>query len=103
MIRGVLAEIGILLIGFFTSLLPGFGFNPEDAAAFAVGQNMVAQEGPQQQAQGAVAAAGGPAAPGAAAAADGAAAAEGGAQGGGRREGENEEGGAEDGQHAHQE
>ncbi|KAK9796233.1 hypothetical protein WJX73_000170 [Symbiochloris irregularis] len=41
---GVLQEIQSLLVGFFTSLLPGWNVNPEDAAAFAVAQQAAAAE-----------------------------------------------------------
>ncbi len=39
----------MLVLGFLTSLLPGYNFNPEDAAAFAAGQAIAAREGEQQQ------------------------------------------------------
>lgn len=34
----------MIVVGFITSLLPTFNHNPEDAAAFAVAQEVVAQE-----------------------------------------------------------
>ncbi|BDA42997.1 hypothetical protein COCOBI_04-0050 [Coccomyxa sp. Obi] len=36
--RGLVQELQALVVGFFTSLLPGFNINPEDAAAFAAAQ-----------------------------------------------------------------
>jgi hypothetical protein len=38
-----------VIIGFVTSLLPGWNYNAEDAAVFAAAQDMVAQEAEQQQ------------------------------------------------------
>lgn len=35
----------MLFLGFVASLLPGWNFNPEDAAAFQAGQEMAAGEG----------------------------------------------------------
>jgi len=49
--RGILHEILVLIIGFMTSLLPGFNYNPEDAAAFAVAQAIAAREEEQERAQ----------------------------------------------------
>eukprot|EP00873_Tetraselmis_striata_P044659 jgi/Tetstr1/464923/TSEL_009657.t1 len=46
---GLLRELQMLVLGFLASLLPGWNFNPEDAAAFAAAQEMVAAEGQQQQ------------------------------------------------------
>mmetsp|Transcript_18218 Transcript_18218/g.54803 ORF Transcript_18218/g.54803 Transcript_18218/m.54803 type:complete len:652 (+) Transcript_18218:3557-5512(+) len=48
---GVLREIRALLIGFFTSLLPGWNINPEDAAAFAAAQQMAAAEAAREAAR----------------------------------------------------
>ncbi|PNH00606.1 hypothetical protein TSOC_013564 [Tetrabaena socialis] len=42
--RGILHEILVFLVGFITSLLPAWNFNPEDAAAFAAAQAMLAEE-----------------------------------------------------------
>ena len=41
---GLLREVQALVVGFITSLLPGFNFNQEDAAAFEAAQDMMAQE-----------------------------------------------------------
>jgi len=41
---GFLREVQMLLCGFIASLLPGWNFNPEDAAAFAAAQDIVAGE-----------------------------------------------------------
>mmetsp|Transcript_31874 Transcript_31874/g.70820 ORF Transcript_31874/g.70820 Transcript_31874/m.70820 type:complete len:534 (-) Transcript_31874:428-2029(-) len=68
--RGILQEIAVVLIGFLTSLLPAWNYNPEDAAAFAAAQEMIArEERARQQAAGGAAGegAGAEAAPGAAA------------------------------------
>ncbi|GAX82566.1 hypothetical protein CEUSTIGMA_g9992.t1 [Chlamydomonas eustigma] len=42
--RGVVHELLVLILGLFTSLLPSWNYNPEDAAAFAVGQAIAARE-----------------------------------------------------------
>ncbi|KAK9830271.1 hypothetical protein WJX72_010725 [[Myrmecia] bisecta] len=41
---GFVREIYAIIVGFFTSLLPGWNLNAEDAAAFAAAQQMVARE-----------------------------------------------------------
>ena len=46
--RGFLHEIFVIILGFITSLLPAWNYNPDDAAAFAAGQAMDAREGPAQ-------------------------------------------------------
>lgn len=50
---GLLRELQALVMGFFTSLLPGWNYNPEDAAAFAAAQEIIAHEEEQQQQMGA--------------------------------------------------
>lgn len=42
--RGFLRELTLILVGFVTSLLPAWNYNPEDAAAFAAAQEAVARE-----------------------------------------------------------
>jgi hypothetical protein len=46
---GFLREVAVVLVGFFTSLLPTFNYNPEDAAAFAMAQELMAREQQMQQ------------------------------------------------------
>lgn len=41
----------MLLLGFVTSLLPAWNYNPEDAAAFAAAQDIAAREERAQQQQ----------------------------------------------------
>lgn len=41
---GVLWEVLTIIVGFVTSLLPGWNHNPEDAAMFAAAQEMLARE-----------------------------------------------------------
>lgn len=50
--RGVLTEIGLFFAGFLTSLLPAWNYNPDDAAAFALAQDLMAREAREQQAAG---------------------------------------------------
>ena len=38
----------VIILGFITSLLPAWNYNPDDAAAFAAGQAMDAREVPAQ-------------------------------------------------------
>ena len=38
----------VVVLGFITSLLPAWNYNPDDAAAFAAGQAMDAREAPAQ-------------------------------------------------------
>jgi molecular chaperone DnaK (HSP70) len=40
----VLREVQALVVGFFTSLVPGWNVNPDDAAAIAAAQQMFAEE-----------------------------------------------------------
>ena len=47
--RGFLHEILVVIIGFLTSLMPAWNYNPDDAAAFAAGQAIAAREDQQQQ------------------------------------------------------
>jgi hypothetical protein len=46
---GILREVAVVVVGFLSSLLPTFNYNPDDAAAFAVAQDMAAREQQQQQ------------------------------------------------------
>lgn len=48
---GVVWEILTLFVGFITSLLPAWNYNPEDAAVFAAAQEMAAREAREQQQQ----------------------------------------------------
>lgn len=41
---GIIREFQMLVLGFIASLLPGWNFNPDDAAAFAAAQEMMAAE-----------------------------------------------------------
>ena len=43
----------MLFVGFLASLLPGWNFNPEDAAAFAAAQELMAAEAAAEAAGGA--------------------------------------------------
>ncbi|EFJ50980.1 hypothetical protein VOLCADRAFT_103620 [Volvox carteri f. nagariensis] len=49
--RGFLYEILVFVVGFITSLLPAWNFNPEDAAAFAAGQEVIAADERARQQQ----------------------------------------------------
>jgi hypothetical protein len=49
--RGILAEVALILIGFFTSILPSWNHNADDAAVFAAAQEAANREA-QRQAQG---------------------------------------------------
>jgi hypothetical protein len=52
LLRGVVHELMVLLLGLLTSLMPSWNYNPEDAAAFAAGQAIAVREEREVQAQG---------------------------------------------------
>ena len=62
----------VVVLGFITSLLPAWNYNPDDAAAFAAGQAMDAREAPAQGDADGEAPGGGPVENGEAAAEEGA-------------------------------